>query len=101
METLREATHEVVLGPADDGGYYLLGLRRLIGPLFQDIEWGGPRVLESTTARLAALGVAYSTTAPCFDVDEHADLMRLAALVRRGAVALPHTAAALGRAGLS
>jgi rSAM/selenodomain-associated transferase 1 len=101
MHTLRARTHEVVLGPADDGGYYLLGLCRFIGPLFHGIEWGGPHVLASTTAQLAALGVAYHTTAPCFDVDEQADLVRLAALVRRGAVALPHTAAALVRAGLS
>jgi rSAM/selenodomain-associated transferase 1 len=101
MQTLRERAHDVVLGPADDGGYYLLGLRRFIGPLFQDIEWGGPRVLASTTTRLAELNVAYRTMAPCFDVDEQADLLRLAALVRRGTVVLPHTAAALARAGLS
>jgi rSAM/selenodomain-associated transferase 1 len=43
---------EVVLGPAADGGYYLIGCRRTVPPVFDGIAWGGPRVLLDTVARL-------------------------------------------------
>jgi uncharacterized protein len=92
---------EVVLGPADDGGYYLLGLRRFVPVVFRGIEWGGPRVCRDTEARLAVLGVRYRVLEPSFDVDEPADVARLVGLMRTGRIALPHTAAVLARVGLS
>jgi rSAM/selenodomain-associated transferase 1 len=101
METLQQRGHEVVLGPTDDGGYYLLGLARLIPEVFRDVEWGGPRVLPCTEARLKDLGVAYRLTERGFDLDEPADLHRLAALLAAGTMRLPRTAAALARVGLS
>lgn len=45
-------THEVVLGPAEDGGYYLLGMTRLIPEVFENKEWGTATVLKDTLANL-------------------------------------------------
>ena len=42
----------IVLGHAADGGYYLIGCRRTVPPVFDGIAWGGPRVLLDTVARL-------------------------------------------------
>jgi len=97
METLQQRHHEVVLGPAADGGYYLLGLARFVPELFRDIAWGGPQVLATTEARLVDLSVPYRLTAPGFDLDELADLQRLTKLLAARAVHLPRTAVALGR----
>jgi len=97
MDTLQQRRHEVVLGPADDGGYYLLGLARFVPELFREIAWGGPQVLAMTEARLVDLGVPYRLTAPGFDLDELADLQRLTKLLAARAVHLPRTAVALGR----
>jgi hypothetical protein len=96
-----EGGAEVVLGPADDGGYYLLGLVRTIPELFRGITWGSERVCVETRARCAALGVRLRLMPATFDVDEPRDLVRLAHLIRVGAVALPRTAAVLARTGLS
>jgi hypothetical protein len=67
----------VVLGPADDGGYYLIGLRGLVPPLFDDLPWGTDRVLEITRRRLDEVGIAYALLEPWYDVDRPADLDRL------------------------
>jgi len=91
---------EFVLGPADDGGYYLLGLRRFAPAVFRGIEWSGRRVCADTEARLGVLGVRYRLLEASFDVDEPADLVRLMELMHAGRIALPHTAAVLGRLGL-
>ena len=48
---------DVVLGPALDGGYYLLGLRPPRPPLFQGLPWGGPRVLEISLRRCRLMGL--------------------------------------------
>ena len=45
-------TNEVVLGPAEDGGYYLLGMTRLIPEVFENKEWGTATVLKDTLANL-------------------------------------------------
>jgi uncharacterized protein len=95
--TLVRGDAEVVLGPADDGGYYLLGLRRFVPAIFRDIEWGGRRVCAETEARLTALGVRYRLLEPSFDVDEPGDVLRLLELLQAGIVTLPHTAAVLAR----
>ncbi len=76
---LLEQGCDAVLGPAEDGGYVLLGLRRTAPALFQDIPWGGSTVLEETRHRLAALGWRWEELAPRWDVDRPEDLARLAA----------------------
>jgi hypothetical protein len=91
---------EVVIGPAEDGGYYLLGMRRVIPELFERIGWGGCEVYRETIARCASLEIVPAILPSMFDVDEPADLERLATLLRTGVVALPRTAAVLDRLGL-
>jgi rSAM/selenodomain-associated transferase 1 len=72
------ATNEVVLGPAQDGGYYLLGTRAHRPSLFEGIEWSGPRVLTQTVAAARRLGLRIHFLASWYDVDIAADLTRLA-----------------------
>jgi uncharacterized protein len=85
----------VVLGPAEDGGYYLIALARPAPELFAGVPWGGPGVLDATRARAGHLGLATDLLAPTFDVDESVDLARLRRLLDGGGVALPRTAALL------
>ncbi len=67
-------TADVVLGPANDGGYYLIGLRRPIPALFEGIEWSTPTVLSRTLERAAALGATVRLLPTLSDVDEPQDL---------------------------
>jgi len=97
---LRDAA-EVVIGPTEDGGYYLLGVRWVRPELFTAMPWGGPTVYTETLARCAGIGVQPQVLATTFDVDGPSDLARLAALIDSGGVDLPHTRAALARARLS
>ena len=71
-------TADLVLGPAEDGGYVLLGLRRLDRSLFRDIAWGTSSVLEQTLERVAELGWRHELLEPLWDVDRPEDLARLA-----------------------
>lgn len=66
--------HELVLGRAADGGYYLIGLKRLIPELFTGINWGTSEVLQQTVkiAENLKLAVAYLTTLS--DIDRPEDL---------------------------
>lgn len=67
-------THDVVLGPATDGGYYLIGIRPPVPRLFQDIAWGTDCVFRQTQERAEELGLAVACLPPRSDVDEPADL---------------------------
>jgi hypothetical protein len=67
---------DVVLGPAEDGGYYLVGLRAPAPALFSGMEWSTPGVLEETRARARAAGLAVHELAPLADVDTLDDLRR-------------------------
>jgi uncharacterized protein len=82
---------DVVLGPAADGGYYLIGLRGPAPGLFAGIAWSTAGVLAATRVRAEAAGLAVHLLPPGFDVDEVADLVRLRALLARGEVSLPRT----------
>lgn len=72
--------HDAVLGPANDGGYVLLGLHRVAPALFTDMPWGTDAVLARTRARLAALGWSWHELAARDDIDRPEDLARLRAL---------------------
>jgi rSAM/selenodomain-associated transferase 1 len=89
------ADADLVLGPAADGGYYLIGLARPAPSVFDDIPWGTADVLAATRARANAVRLRTQLLAPEFDVDEPADLERLRATLVRGEVRLPRTAAVL------
>ena len=66
--------HDVVLGPATDGGYYLVGLTRPHPGIFEGIEWSTPRVLDQTLERIAALGLSVALLDAKSDVDTVEDL---------------------------
>jgi rSAM/selenodomain-associated transferase 1 len=68
---------EVVLGPTEDGGYYLIGLTQPAPMLFDGIAWSTARVLAQTEARAAAAGLPVVRLDSWFDVDVPADLERL------------------------
>ena len=63
-----------VLGPARDGGYYLLGMREMIGGIFEGVPWSTPGVLDATLARLRAAGASVAMLETLADVDVAADL---------------------------
>jgi rSAM/selenodomain-associated transferase 1 len=69
---------EYVLGPATDGGYYLIGCRALAydPSVFQDIAWGTSAVLAATLARIAGLGRTVALLPEHYDIDTAADLER-------------------------
>src|SRR3989442_242945 len=68
---------DAVIGPAEDGGYALIGLSRCDPELFRDIPWGGSEVLTQTRRRLAALSWRSSELPVLWDVDRPEDLERL------------------------
>ncbi|MBV8033265.1 MAG: TIGR04282 family arsenosugar biosynthesis glycosyltransferase [Betaproteobacteria bacterium] len=80
---------DVVLAPAEDGGYGLIGARRPSGFAFRGIEWGGKRVLEQTRCALSAARLRVRELAPVWDLDRVEDLERLAAVRMRRRSASP------------
>jgi len=69
--------HDLVLGPAMDGGYYLIGMNRTIPELFTDIPWSTDQVLRLTQDRAALLGLKTALLQPWRDIDTLADLEAL------------------------
>ena len=69
-------TAPVAVGPATDGGYYLIGLRAPGAPLFDGIEWGTDRVLAQTEALIQARGISAVYLPEQFDVDTTDELLR-------------------------
>ncbi len=70
---------DTVLGPASDGGYYLIGIRRSVGDpacqgLFKDVPWGTAQVLAATRERLAMLGLGVVLLETLSDIDRPEDL---------------------------
>jgi hypothetical protein len=65
---------DLVLGPANDGGYYLIGLRRPLGQLFQDIPWGTGEVLAKTLQAAGQLKIRFSLLRALDDVDRPEDM---------------------------
>jgi len=70
-------THDLVLGPALDGGYYLIGLRKPAPDLFADIPWSTDRVLTLTQEKAHGLRLTTATIPPWRDVDTIEDLAAL------------------------
>jgi rSAM/selenodomain-associated transferase 1 len=68
---------DAVLAPAEDGGYPLIGLRRVSRRLFDGIAWGGPDVLAQTRLRLKALRWRWRELRTLWDVDRPEDVARL------------------------
>jgi uncharacterized protein len=72
--------HDLVLGPAHDGGYYLIGLRAPAPHLFQGIAWSTEAVLEQTLARARQLGLDAAILPTLRDVDSASDARALGVL---------------------
>jgi rSAM/selenodomain-associated transferase 1 len=79
-----EQAHELlaaganVLGPTEDGGYYLIGLQQAPALLFEDIPWGGREVTQITLARARALGLAFELLPALVDIDTQESLWTVA-----------------------
>jgi rSAM/selenodomain-associated transferase 1 len=79
VEYLAADDADVVLGPAEDGGYYLIGVRDDHVRLFEDVPWSTSAVLEITLGRARAAGLRTVCLSSCGDVDTPDDLARLRA----------------------
>lgn len=87
---------DVVLGPTEDGGYYLIGLRAPRPALFEDMPWSTSTVLSLTLERARRLGLRAVCLPTWFDVDTGADLERLEAALGAATGRMPrHTRAFL------
>lgn len=85
-----KAGASVVLGPAEDGGYVLVGVSHQVPQqIFREIEWGSEKVLKQTRARLVASGIQWQELALRWDVDVPADLPRLTDLLAKTLVQDP------------
>ncbi|MFT8245623.1 TIGR04282 family arsenosugar biosynthesis glycosyltransferase [Roseomonas sp. BN140053] len=76
---LPRAEGRAVLGAAEDGGYYLLGMTAPHPTLFERVSWSTERVAEETRERVAELGLELAELPPWYDVDDRAALQRLVA----------------------
>ena len=68
------ADHDVVIGPADDGGYMLIGMKRAQPRLFDHLPWGTPDVLDQTRRRLTETGCRWAELPTLRDIDQPEDL---------------------------
>ncbi|NET23819.1 MAG: glycosyltransferase [Okeania sp. SIO1H5] len=67
---------DVVLGPANDGGYYLIGLRKMVPELFRNISWSTAQVLQQTISVLKTKNLSYFCLPELVDIDTFTDLTR-------------------------
>jgi rSAM/selenodomain-associated transferase 1 len=97
---LARAGDRIVLGPAADGGYYLIGLKQVHAELFERISWSTDKVYEETLERAQAAGIEVVELPMWYDVDDRATLNILKAELLAGIVpgfatlpgyAAPHT----------
>jgi rSAM/selenodomain-associated transferase 1 len=76
------AESDCVLGPATDGGIYLIGMRGRAWPVFSGVEWSTSRVLDQTVQFITACGARLALLPPWYDVDTPDDLRLLAGHLR-------------------
>ena len=79
IDALRRPGDRVVLVPATDGGYCLIGLKRRHAELFEDIPWSTPGVFAATCARAAEIGLGVEQLPPWYDIDDGATFAMLRA----------------------
>jgi rSAM/selenodomain-associated transferase 1 len=77
VERLSTSGDRVVLGPSDDGGYYLIGVKKPHRHLFEQIDWSTEGVLNQTTQRATEIGLEVKLLPAGYDVDDDASLRRL------------------------
>jgi uncharacterized protein len=99
------ARNRVVIAPSLDGGYYAIGVRGAMPPIFGGIRWGSSRVFDATIKRLKHARIRYAVGPAWYDVDRWPDLVLLAAHLRiprrsRQPSPCPATESVLKRLGL-
>lgn len=72
---------DTVVGPAQDGGYYLLGIKQAYLELFSDIDWGTDQVLKATIAKIKGLGLSVKLLETLRDIDTWDDIIAFSKLV--------------------
>jgi rSAM/selenodomain-associated transferase 1 len=94
---LLETSGGVVLGPAEDGGYFLVGMRQVHAALFDGVAWGTASVLTDTLRLADRAGIEVRLIEGCYDVDTMDDLRRLERdLASAAADVAPHMRAWFG-----
>jgi rSAM/selenodomain-associated transferase 1 len=91
------ATHDVVIGPTHDGGYYLVGAKAAHPTLFENDGMGTTTALETLLERVRTLGLSVQLEDPFYDIDVADDLIRLDAELRLSPARAPRTAAWLAQ----
>jgi rSAM/selenodomain-associated transferase 1 len=79
IEEVFQGETDVRLGPAEDGGFWGIACRRIVGTMFDGVPWSTTRTLEATEAACRRGGLSVSLASAWADVDEPGDLQRLAA----------------------
>jgi rSAM/selenodomain-associated transferase 1 len=99
--------NRIVIAPSLDGGYYAIGVRGAMPPIFTGIRWGSVNVFASTIARLKRADIPYALGPAWYDVDRWPDVLLLAAHLRMlarshriGSSVCPATESVLARLGL-
>jgi rSAM/selenodomain-associated transferase 1 len=77
VDFLSQPNDALVLGPSDDGGYYLIGLKKLHRELFDGVDWSTEHVLEQTIERARQIDLTVHLLATWYDVDDRGTLKRL------------------------
>jgi len=77
VQILSMPHNSVVLGPSDDGGYYLIGMKKLHRALFEDIAWSTDQVLDQTRRKAHKLGLEVRLLPAGYDVDDQVSFERL------------------------
>ena len=85
-------TASAALGPCDDGGFYLIGLRRCPPGLLRNLPWSVGDTFVQTLAQMRNCGLRTRVLPPWFDADRPSDLRRLQSLLARGEIFAPETA---------
>lgn len=98
---LLDGAADAVLGPADDGGYWLLGLTQPHAAPYTGIAWSTATVASETRARITAAGLRLAELDPWYDVDDPATLARLVREAAAHAYPAPHTTAVIAAIGLA
>jgi hypothetical protein len=101
LERLMRPPESLVLGPAEDGGYYLIGVTHVHPELFDGIPWGTPDVLHRTQEAAAALRLRVELLPTWYDVDRPSDLQRVRSRTADGNPVGHHTRAWLEAARLA
>jgi rSAM/selenodomain-associated transferase 1 len=99
IQILSTQEDQIVLGPSEDGGYYLIGLNKMQSALFENIRWSTDRVLDQTRARAQDNGLKVHLLPPWYDVDNGSALRQLCRdLFAPNASAAEHSSAPATRA---